>query len=361
MTRATLTEESEPRETRVVRTVTRSSRRWQELVTTRPSDLFHSPAWHRVIHDTYGFEPVGRILLGAGGRALAGLVTCELDDFRGRRQVGLPFSDYCDPLVDSLEQWQLLTADIPTDRPLRIRCLHNDLPRFDPEFHSVGAARWHMVRLGRPLEQLWSGLDGGARRAIRKAQQARVSVRASVDERDLRSFFEMHLAVRKRKYGYLAQPYRFFEAIKRHLLDTGAGTLLLAEMAGEPIAAVMLLTWRRRAYYKFAASRAERLDNRPNDLLMWHCIRYARRAGFDALDLGLSDEDQPGLLRYKRKFASEEKVISFLERPGAPGSCIQGRTDAWRLLADFAALMTGDEVPDSVTERAGDLVYRYFA
>src|SRR5690606_15703105 len=215
---------------------------WEALVGSRHSDVFHSPDWLGVLHDTYGFRPVGRALL-VGGEPRAGLVGCRIDDLRGAREVSLPFSDYCDPLVDDEVQWGLLADDVPADAPLRVRCLHNRVPLEDPRFEPASRAVWHGVDLTRPLDEVWASLR--SRTDIRQAERNGVPVRAAGEAAEVRLFFDVHLATRRHKYGVLAEAYRFFEAIRERFIRRGAGELLLAEVDGEPIAGIVLLYWRR--------------------------------------------------------------------------------------------------------------------
>src|SRR5204862_531939 len=109
------------------------------------------------------------------------------------------------------------------------------------------------------------------------------------------------------------QPYRFFEAIWQAFVEAERGALLLAEHDDQPIGGILLLEWKSTLYYKFNASAHANLTHRPNDLLMWQAIQHGKARGLTRMDFGLSDWDQEGLIRYKRKFASEEKSISFLE------------------------------------------------
>ncbi len=89
-------------------------------------------------------------------------------------------------------------------------------------------------------------------------------------------------------------------------------------------------------------------------------IQHAKAQGLQRFDFGLSDWDQAGLLQYKRKFASEERTIHFLEyavhKEVAP-YVQQART----LLPRLTDLFTDAAVPDRITEQAGDALYRFFA
>src|SRR5206468_1326683 len=111
---------------------------------------------------------------------------------------------------------------------------------------------------------------------------------------------------------------------------------------------------------KFNASLPDGLSVRPNDLLTWEGIQLAKSRGLSYLDFGLSDWEQEGLARYKRKFGAEEKTISFL-RHSPEGLPSRGEKEMRDLLARLTRRFTDQSVPDSVTEGAGEDLYRLFA
>lgn len=340
----------------------RSDSRWQALLACQPSTIFHSPQWLSVLADTYGFAPQAVLAFDRHGFPRAGMPFCAVSDLSGRRLVSLPFSDYCDPLVVDQEQWEQLLQPLAAENcPLIVRCVHNSVPLADSRFRPVKLARWHGLDLAPSIDQLWERLHGAARRAVRKARQQGVVVAVARDPSALRAFFEMHLGVRKHKYRMLAQPFAFFEAIWRHFIEPCQGFLLTASLDRQIIAGVLYLQWQQTLFYKFNASRSELLIDRPNDLLIWEGIQEGKRRGCEFLDFGLSDLDQEGLLRFKRKFADREKTITFLS--SFPTATTAGLMPAShrQLFSQLTALFTEESVPDAITERAGDLLYRYFA
>ena len=333
---------------------------WQKLIDQHPSDAFHSPSWMRVLSDTYGFDVNAYVLLDDAGEPIAGIPFGRVADSKGERIVTLPFSDYCDPLVGEIDHWQYLTEPLLQEHSsFTIRCVHNNLPLGDERFTLVNQARWHGMDLRPDLDTLWNGVHSSARRAIKKAEKQGVVVHKARDVETLRIFFELHLGVRKYKYRLLAQPYRFFENIWRQFIEEQRGSLMIAAHKGEIIGGVIFLEWKDGLYYKFNASAPASLSLRPNDLLIWEGIQYGKAKGCTYLDFGLSDWDQEGLVRYKRKFASEEKTISFLRLEHSTSASRQDE-HIRRLLPQLTALFTDETVPDSITEKAGDLLYRYF-
>ncbi|NTU80899.1 MAG: GNAT family N-acetyltransferase [Chloroflexales bacterium] len=335
--------------------------RWEQLVQTMRSDVFHSPGWMRILTDTYGLEVRAYIVIDAEGRPLAGLPFCRQADIKGRRIVILPFSDYCDPVVARQEHWDCLVERLAEEQaPITIRCLHNEILPRDPRFALVAQAKWHQLDLRPDLDTLWERLPASAQRAIRKAQKSEIRVYAARDKCDLHAFFRLHQGVRKHKYHMLSQPYAFFERIWEQFIEREQGLLMLAKCEATLLGGTLFLGWKDGWYYKFNASAPEHLGYRPNDLIIWESMKEAKTRGYARLDFGLSDWEQEGLLRFKRKFATEEKPISFL-RHEAQRTQSESEQAAQALIPQLAELFAQEGVPDEVTEQAGALLYRYFA
>jgi CelD/BcsL family acetyltransferase involved in cellulose biosynthesis len=339
----------------------RSDLLWQRLLGRHASSVFHSPEWMQVLTETYGWPISAYLLLDAAGEPMAGIPFCRVNDVVGERIVSLPFSDHCDPLVADTDQWIHLSASLIGERcPIVMRCLHNSLPRRDERLTLVKQTKWHGLELQPPLGCLWDGLDESTRRAIRKARRDGVVVRPAESTTELRAFFDLHLGIRKHKYHLLAQPYCFFQNIWRHFIAGGRGALLIAIYNREIIGGIFFLEWKGVLYYKFNASNPTHLAHRPNDLLVWEGIQYGKAKDYTYLDFGLSDWDQEGLVRYKRKFATDEKAIAFLRY--APEEVpSQHEWQVRDLLPQLTDLFTDASVPDSITDKAGEVLYRYFA
>lgn len=338
-----------------------SDGRWDAFARSQHgSDVFHSTTWLRVLHDTYGFD-LGAKLVVDEGEVVAGAVYADVDVFGRVSRKILAFSDFCDPLLAYPETWPVLAeALLEEGHPLTIRCRAAREPIDDGRFRQTGRVAWHRCDVTRPSEEIWQSLHPSARRAVRKADRAGVEIRAAEDAGDVRDFFALHLEVRARKYGLLAQPFAFFESIWSRFLEPGQGELLLAVREDRVVGGTLYLDWGDTAYYKFNASDVDLLGVRPNDSLLWSGIESAQKRGLDWLDFGVSDLDQPGLIRFKEKYATESgEVITLVADSGAGPAAheLQMRD----LIGQMSKLASGDDVPRPVTERAGDLLYRYFA
>lgn len=334
---------------------------WRELMTTSRGSLFGSPPWLAAISDTYGFEISAHLTVDDGAAARTGLAFAQIDDFLGSRQLSVPFCDYLDPVVDDDDDWhELVDPLLARDLPFQLRVLDAEVPRRDPRFVRAEEMAWHCTSLDRDEDELFAAIDHRARQNIRAARRHGVTARFGSDLEDVRAFHDLHRRTRKRKHRLLAQPVSFFENIWKHFAPDDSVVVGLAEHEGDVIAGSLYLVWSGVWYYKFSASIFERAVVRPNELLAWESMLYGKRRGCATYDWGVSDLDQPGLVAYKRKFATDERRVSVL-RYAPAGYSNRVAAEALPVLGELTKLLTRDDVPDEVTQRAGEILYRYFA
>jgi len=327
---------------------------WADLAREGGS-LFNSPPWLGVLSDTYGLETEAWVV-ERDGVPIGGLPSIRLGEGAWRRLSILPFSDYCNLIDADGSAWSVLADKlVSSGSPLELRCLGDQPAVADDRFYVAGPADlWHGVHLEYDEDVAWNNLPGSARRAIRKARDSEIEVRATDDLVSLRSFFDLHLATRKNKYRLLAQPHELFTAIHKRF---GDDMVLLGAWKGETlIAGILLLVWGDVMYYKFNASSPAALEVRPNDLLMWEATRLGVSRGLGLLDLGRTDGDHESLARYKAKYATDERLITTMRRGDYRRDPVVGA-----VLGPMTELLTRETIPDEITEEAGALVYHHFA
>jgi lipid II:glycine glycyltransferase (peptidoglycan interpeptide bridge formation enzyme) len=66
---------------------------------------------------------------------------------------------------------------------------------------------------------------------------------------------------------------------------------LIAEVDGEPVAALFIFYFAGRAYYLYGMSREVHREKMPNHLLQWEAMRHAREAGCQTFDLWGAPDD----------------------------------------------------------------------
>jgi CelD/BcsL family acetyltransferase involved in cellulose biosynthesis len=343
---------------RTLRVDPRTDPRWAALAGGPGGSLFTSPPWIGAVCDTYGFQPAARIAVDASGGPVGGVAWIDVRDLRGDRRLALPFCDRADPIAADPGTWALVSADpLAGDLPVTLRCLDDSPAADDPRFAVLGEAAWHVTALDRPLADLHAAFRASTRRNIATAERAGVQVVLRDDADAMAEYHGLHVGLRKRKYRLLAQPLDFFERIRKAFVPDDAVRIALALVDGRPVAGAVYLVWGDTVYYKFGASRPEFLPLRPNDALHWRLIRWASARGLRTLDWGLSDLDQPGLVAYKRHWASREGRIRTLNAGGRP---LREPAELGPLLGVLTDLLTDPSVPDAVSERAGAALYRLF-
>lgn len=336
----------------------RNDVRWGVLA-SRSGSLFTSSPWIRAVSESYGFAPQARVALDAEGIPRSGFAWVEIDDIRGERLVSMPFSDRAEPILSDPSMWISLAEDaFNGNASMTIRCLDGAAPASDSRLVRIGTAAWHETTVDRPLDELRQSLQPSARRAVASSTRRGVDVRVCTGIDAVRQFHGMHVGLRKGKYGMLAQPADFFDRVWAEFCDSESIFTLLACVDSEPVAGAMLLAWGDTLYFKFAASRIEALHLLPNYAVYWRTIQLASGLGLRRVDWGLSDLDQPGLVAFKRKWASRESRIHTLRTTThtAPQS-----SEVGALLMGLTNLLADASVPDDITARAGSLLYRYFA
>lgn len=336
----------------------RSDPLWRTLAVGLHGSVFTSPRWIEAVCKTYGFTPSARVVVGDSGEPVGGFAWVPVADVRGTRLCSLPFSDWADPIAPDDATWHALVDGlIPSDAGLALRCLNTTAPMRDPRLRIVGETARHQTRLDTPIPELHHRLDQVARRNIAKAERSGVRIEMTAELDGMRRFHRLQVSLRKHKYRLLAQPMEFFERIWEQFSSDGSVVVALARVDGEPIAGLVFLVWNGVMHCKFAASLPDHLHLRPNDAAYWAGIRWGAEHGMHSVDWGVSDLDQPGLLRFKRKYATDEQRVVALRWAGSPSP---SEIEAGRVLNDITYLFTESSVPDDITERAGSLLYRYF-
>jgi hypothetical protein len=333
---------------------------WPALTEALPASVFHTSEWMKVIAGTYGFRFSARLLM-YGDKPAAGVAWCQLSDILGTRRVSLPFCDYADVLSTQPAHTQLLIESVRADGvEWTLRSLSENVPAASLNAASTGLAKWMAIDLTGSGEQVMARIDPAARKGIRKAEKRGVSTRLATEKSELREWFMIHLAVRKRKHALLAQPYSFFEAIWDTFIAPGRGFLVLTVFDGQVIGGMFCLQLKDVCYTKFSASKSEFNVHKANNLLQWATMAEARRRSCRLLDMGRNPLSAPGLIYFKQAFGAFEKdLLALTYRPdGTPQA---DNADQKALLRRLTELFVSETVPDDITEKAGDLLYKYFA
>ncbi|NJN05440.1 MAG: GNAT family N-acetyltransferase [Rhodobacteraceae bacterium] len=145
----------------------------------------------------------------------------------------------------------------------------------------------HDIDLTGGEERMFTALDSSVRRGVRKASSSPLRVETTTSPEAMREYYHLHCRTRRR-HGAPPQPFRFFDAITRHVLAANHGEIFAARIHGRMAAGAIFFRHGASVIYKFGASDVESQEHRPNNLILWEAMRQFARA-----DAGCCTLDAP--------------------------------------------------------------------
>jgi lipid II:glycine glycyltransferase (peptidoglycan interpeptide bridge formation enzyme) len=160
--------------------------------------------------------------------------------------------------------------------------------------------------LQRSEEDLLSAMKQKTRYNIRLAGRKGVTIRHG-DRQDFGMLVEMYMETAERDNFTVRSPEYYLDAWSK-LNDARMLQPLIAEYEENPIAAVLIVRYGKRAIYMYGASTNLERRRMPNYLLQWEAIRWAKNAGCEVYDFwgapDVFEKDDPlwGVWRFKAGF-----------------------------------------------------------
>jgi hypothetical protein len=340
--------------------------RWTALAERHPrASIFHTSGWLEALRRTYGYDVMAFTSSAAGEPLRNGVVFCGIRSWlTGRRLVSLPFSDHCDPLVESEQDLAGLLAHVQREQARggwgRVELRPRD------EFSSVTAGSasaafgtstpapyyLHTLDLAPPLDRLFGALHRDSiQRKIRRAEREGLTCEEGRGPDLLRAFYRLQVQTRLR-HRVPPQPSRWF----RNLADClgNALTIRIARRNRDVVAGVVTLAHGTTVVYKYGASDAAFHPLGGMPFLLWHVIRDARAAGCRTLDLGRSSAAQQGLLTFKDRLGARRSPLGYWQLPAHEGADGPFRSTAGRVARQVVR-----HVPVRWQAATGRLLYRH--
>lgn len=297
--------------------------RWTKFVNNcSHASIFHSEQWLRAIHRTYGYKPVVFTTSPLTGELKNGILFCHVGSWlTGTRMVSVPFSDHCEPLVDTAAELEFLLNCLRTDMEHRdwsyieIRPVNGRFENTSQKAGFVPASFYyiHRIDLRPPLEQIFASLNkDSVQRRIRRAQKAGVTRTCGRSEALLKDFYGLMVLTRKR-LGIPPQPYSWFSNLMNCMDD--ALEIRVAYWSGRPIAAVLTVRFRNTVCYKYACSDAQYHKLAAMPALLWDIIKNSKDAGMEEVELGRSSSSDKGLINFKTHWTKKFSQLVYWRYP----------------------------------------------
>jgi peptidoglycan pentaglycine glycine transferase (the first glycine) len=274
--------------------------RWDDFVREAGGRHAQTVAWARVKATTsWSAERVevhqdGRIVAGAQVLTRRLPLLGRLGYLDGGPVVADPaaLEDVADAVVDLCRRARIrnLVVDLPegseaTVAPLRAR-------GFVPSQVKTALAATLVVDLTQSDEELLAGMRSSTRRNIRKGERAGTVVRRGGRE-DLALVAELFAATADRQ-GFIAADERYLGTLYDELDPLDQCVLMIAEVERAPVSAMLGIVFGDRIVYKRGGWSGTHGDARPNEVLHWAAMQWAKAAGLRRYDF---DGIEPAVAR----------------------------------------------------------------
>jgi hypothetical protein len=286
------------------------------------------------------------------------MLFCEIRSWlTGHRLVSLPFSDHCEPLVDAATDVDEIAGHIQHARPARGWRYIELRPRTQStplaSIFSPSERFWfHQIDLRAGERQLLMSFSkDSVQRKIERARRERLTYEEGNSAELLRSFYALLVATRRR-HRLPPQPFGWFANLAACF--GSAVKVRVARSEARAIAAMLTISHRDTTVYKYGCSDAALHHLGGVQLLFWKTIQDACASGHTTLDLGRTDTDNPGLLRFKDRWAATRMPLAYLRYPAARSSA-----GSWRRYAANGARQVLSLAPDACRTVAGRVLYRH--
>ncbi len=295
---------------------------WNEIVAALPgAHILQTRQWGQV-KQAYGWQPFPKIWRDSGGRVTAAaLVLRRTITLRGiNTGLGVMYV----PRGPLMEPGDIsLRRQVFEDLQNFARTSRSIFIKIDPEVHlgsgipgeedaaddpdgqeTIALLESQGWRFSREQIQfrntVWLDLAGSeedwlARMKAKTRYNLRLAMRKGVVVRggslaDLGLLYKMYAETSLRD-GFVIRSEGYYHTVWSEFMTAGMAEPLIAEVEGEPVAALLLFTYAGRAWYLYGMSRDAHREKMPNYLLQWEAMRLARQRGCAIYDLwGAPDE-----------------------------------------------------------------------
>lgn len=340
---------------------TRDSR-WPAFVEKNPrASVFHTVGWLDALRLTYGYEPIAFTTSPPAEELKNALVFCRVNSWlTGNRLVSLPFSDHCELLCSSLPDLNFLLHHLQASlgqeqwRYVEIRPVNVDPGQTGGEgveFAPAATHSLHILDLRSDLTDIFRKFDkDSVQRRISRAERAGLLQKCGRSEDLLKDFYSLFVTTRSR-HSLPPAPYTWFRNLIR--CQNQALEMYLAYKDDFPVAGILTLRFANTVYYKYGCS-----DARFNGLgampwLLWNAMVSAKSHGALEFDLGRTEEDNEGLLKFKNHWVPAPQKLLYWKFPRTHAPVAE---QGWKLRL---AKRVFSYMPERLLTLTGNFVYRH--
>lgn len=192
------------------------------------------------------------------------------------------------------------------------------------DYSLIDKTNEYYVNLGEDGDEHWRRIAHNKRRNIKRATKEGVEVILSDNHDDLLTFYSMLRSTAERA-GFQPLPLPWFEAAWKLHRPGELSKIFFALWKGKKVAGVFTVTHGKTVYAAAAGSLTEGWKARPNDIMHWKAMEWARENGYSKYYMGLVSEPPPesgkegstpawGVWRWKREWKGTLQKIQMFNK-----------------------------------------------
>ena len=190
-----------------------------------------------------------------------------------------------------------------------------DTPQIISEYHKneYEYSVWNnfLINLNRPVEDVWRDLDKYKRKNVNRAIKKGLCIE-EINEKSIVPVFYEFLSQNYTERKQPLEDISNFEAIFDILIPKGMAKLFVAKFKDEYAAMRLVLLYKGVVYDWYTGDSKKFLSLYPNDLLVWHILKWGVENGFQTFDFGgggTSDQIAEGWVEFKKRFGG--RLINY--------------------------------------------------
>ena len=280
--------------------------------------IYHHPGWLKGIQRTFGHSAF-YLLLENNNKRIEGLFPfIVLRSFiTGKKIISLPFSTYCNPLLDDKlvsSAIEIIRNRFPGYYIFEMRTLKYYEDKL-ANFSVVSRHFTHILNLGDNLDDIFNGFHPTSVRAsIRRAEKNHLKITWGDNIDDLKTFYKLEVELRKRLL-LPCLPFSFFKNIWEELSKDNLISLPLVTTDNKVIAGGFILNFKDTFYFEYTAAEKKAFNLHPNHKLFSEVIKIAFLEGATKVDFGRSSEENTTLIRFKEKWDASRYPLFHYRSP----------------------------------------------
>jgi len=294
---------------------------WSEFIQEHPfGNIFQTPEMNQVYAHTKNYEPVVvAVVDDENSEILSFLQAVVINEVNFLRKLtsrsviqGGPLIAYRDKRAISSIKILFESFDKIVGKKAIYTEIRNmwDTSDVHQTFYNIGYMYTphvnFLIDLSASPEEIFSNFKRDKKRAIKKAKKSGIKIKQANTLEEIEAFYK--IISETYKTANLPKPPRsLFFSVFEILKKKNLAKFFLASFDGEVIAGRLVLCYKGTIFDWYAGAKKDFLNLRPNELLVWHVLKWGSENNYSTFDFGGAGNPKKkyGVRDFKRQFGGQ--------------------------------------------------------